>query len=101
MRLRVAFVCFLLLGLVAVPGRARAAAKGRKATVAKTDFGKTREGTPVDLYTLTNARGMKAKITNYGGIVTELHVPDRNGKLADVVLGFDNLDDYLAGNPFF
>jgi aldose 1-epimerase len=57
--------------------------------------------TPVQLYTLTNAHGLVARITNYGAIVTELHVPDRDGRLADVVLGFDNLDGYLAGHPYF
>ena len=63
-------------------------------------FGKAGD-TPVQLYTLTNRNGLVAKITNYGAIVTELHVPDRTGRLADVVLGFDNLDAYLAGHPFF
>jgi aldose 1-epimerase len=72
-----------------------------KASVVKQDFGKTKDGTPVDLFVLTNANGVQAKITNYGGIVTELHVPDRDGKLGDVVLGFDNLPSYLAGHPFF
>src|SRR5206468_3614196 len=56
---------------------------------------------PVELFTLTNANGMSATITNYGGIVTSLNVPDKKGKFADVVLGFDNLDGYLAGHPFF
>src|SRR4051794_28593473 len=78
-----------------------AAAADPKAGVQKMDFGKTSDGTPVDLYVLTNAHGVIAKVTNYGAILTELHVPDRNGKLADVVLGFDNLDAYLAGHPHF
>ena len=50
----------------------------------------------VTLYTLDNGEGMIAKITNYGGIVTELLVPDRDGNTADVVLGFDTLDEYVA-----
>ena len=54
------------------------------------DFGKTPDGTPVELYVLTNGK-MTAKVMTYGAILTELHVPDRNGKLADVVLGFDKL----------
>src|SRR4029077_4081841 len=49
----------------------------------------------------TNANGMKAKVTTYGGILTELAVPDRDGKLGNVVLGFDNLAGYLAGHPHF
>jgi aldose 1-epimerase len=75
-------------------------AKGQ-ATVKKESFGKTADGQSVELYTLTNAKGMVAKITNYGGIITSLKVPDRNGKLDDVVLGFDNLDAYLKGHPYF
>src|SRR5204862_5708423 len=54
-----------------------------------------------DIYTLTNSHGVEAKIMNYGGIVTSLKVPDRNGRLDDVVLGFDNLDAYLKGHPYF
>lgn len=59
------------------------------------------DGREVQLFTLISGRGMTAKITNYGAILTELHVPDRDGKTADVVLGFDNLDAYAAGHPFF
>ncbi len=72
-----------------------------KASVKKEAFGKTPDGDAVDLYTLTNTHGMTAKIMTYGGILTELDVPDRDGKLGDVVLGFDNLKDYLAGHPYF
>ena len=70
-------------------------------TITKAPFGKLADGTEVDLYTLTNANGMKVKITNYGGIITEIHVPDRDGKFADVVLGHDNLKSYLDGHPYF
>jgi aldose 1-epimerase len=59
------------------------------------------EGKKVDLYTLKNAHGMEVKITNYGGIVTSIKVPDKNNKFDDVVLGFNNLKDYLGNNPFF
>jgi len=72
-----------------------------KATVEQKLFGKTSDGTAVDLYVLTNANGMKAKVMTYGAILTELDVPDRDGKLGDVVLGFDNLQSYLAGHPHF
>jgi aldose 1-epimerase len=64
-------------------------------------FGKTAEGVEVRLYTLQNAHGLRATITNYGGIVTSLLVPDRNGRPGDVVLGFDSLDGYLHGSPYF
>ncbi len=58
-------------------------------------------GQAVSLYTLRNKNGMSAKITNYGGIVVSLMTPDRNGHYADVVLGFDTLQEYVDKNPFF
>ena len=58
-------------------------------------------GEPVELFSLTNDGGMIARITNYGGILTELHAPDHEGKAADVVLGFDSLAPYIAGHPYF
>jgi len=67
----------------------------------KSSFGKLPDGTVVSLYTLTNANGLVAKVTNYGTIITELHVPDRQGKLGDVVLGFDDFAPYLKEHPFF
>ena len=69
--------------------------------IEKTEFGQTKDGVPVQLYTLTNDNGMIAKITNYGGIVTELWIPDRDGNLADVVLGFDTITDYEEKSPYF
>ena len=70
-------------------------------SIDKSSYGKTKDGTRVDQYTLSNSRGMAAKIITYGAILTELRVPDKNGKTADVVLGFGNLDDYIDHNPFF
>jgi aldose 1-epimerase len=55
----------------------------------------------LDIYTLTNKYGASAAITNYGGIVISLNVPDKSGHLDDVVLGFDQLEDYLKVHPFF
>ncbi len=69
--------------------------------ITKKPFGKTADGQAVDEYTITNAGGSILKVITYGGIVTELHVPDRRGKLADIVLGFNRLDQYLAGHPYF
>jgi aldose 1-epimerase len=90
----------LLLGLAAAGGAADPA-KGGKATVQKSDYGKLSDGTAVDLYTLTNAKGVVCKVITYGGIITELHVPDKDGKTADVVLGCPDLKTYEAGHPFF
>jgi len=71
------------------------------AGVVKKPFGDLPDGRAVDLYLLTNENGMRASIATYGGIVTSLTAPDRNGRLTDVVLGFDDLDGYLAGHPYF
>lgn len=67
----------------------------------KQSFGKTEDGQQTYLFTLTNKNGMEAAITNYGGTVVTLKVPDRNGKLDDVVLGYDKLEDYEAGKAYF
>jgi aldose 1-epimerase len=64
-------------------------------------FGKLADGTPVDLYTLTNASGVQVKITTYGGAVVSLLTPDRDGNLDDVALGFETLEGYLGKNPYF
>jgi len=55
----------------------------------------------VTLFTLTNKNGLLMKVATYGGIITELHVPDRSGKLADIVLGFDDLASYAKSSPYF
>ena len=64
-------------------------------------FGVLADGREAALFVLSNANGMDVSITNYGGIVTSLNAPDRHGKIADLVLGFDELDDYLADHPYF
>lgn len=70
-------------------------------SITKSSFGTTQDGTPVDLYTLTNANGLTAKITNYGGILVSLTVPDKDGHMDDVVLGFDTVTEYEAKSPYF
>jgi aldose 1-epimerase len=72
-----------------------------KGTIHRAPFGKLADGTAVELFTLKNATGMTVKITNYGGIITHLLVPDKNGKLGDVVLGYDTLAGYLKASPYF
>jgi aldose 1-epimerase len=69
--------------------------------ITKRVFGTTPDGTPINLYTLSNANGMQISITNYGGIVVTLTAPDREGRFADVVLGYDSLQGYIDANPFF
>jgi aldose 1-epimerase len=66
-----------------------------------TIFGKLNDGTVISQHTLTNSKGMTMKVINYGGIITSLTSPDKNGLQEDVVLGFDSLTDYVKRNPFF
>src|SRR5215470_9450270 len=73
------------------------------AQVSKQPFGKTPDGTPVDIYTLKSGE-LEARVITYGGIIQSLKVPDKDGKIADVVLGFDSIDGYAGGpkpNPAF
>lgn len=64
-------------------------------------FGTMPDGTAVQIYTLRNTHGLEARILTYGGILQSLYVPDRTGKLGDVVLGYDNLQGYLDKTPYF
>jgi aldose 1-epimerase len=70
-------------------------------TVTKSIFGKLPDATEATLFTLVNRSGITMKVTNYGGIITSLSVPDKNGNMADIVLGYDKLEDYLASTPYF
>lgn len=69
--------------------------------IEKVSFGTTADGENVDLYTLSNSAGMQVKIITYGGRIISLKSPDRNGIYENVVLGFDNLNQYLEENPYF
>ena len=75
--------------------------KSRNIMIQQRAFGLTKNAEPVEEYTLAVPSGLTARILTYGGILRELLVPDRKGKTADVVLGFDNLGSYLAGHPYF
>src|SRR5947209_13931717 len=66
-----------------------------------TPFGTLANGQGTQLFTLRNAHGVEVQFTNYGGIITSLKTPDRNGHVADIVLGYDNLAGYLANSPYF
>ena len=69
--------------------------------VTKETFGTTKGGTEVYLYTIENSKGMKAKVTNFGAILTALYAPNKSGRLDDVVLGYDKLADYEVNGSFF
>src|SRR5262245_16018060 len=92
----------MLLAVVAVAAFATAGlAEEKKAGITKKVYGKMPDGTQVDEYTLTNMDGLSMKVITLGGIVTEIHVPDKDGKFTDVCLGCSNLEEYLEGHPFF
>ncbi len=69
--------------------------------ITQAPFGQLADGAAVTCFTLGNANGLTAKILDFGGIVTELHAPDRDGRPGDVVLGFDTLDAYAGDSPYF
>jgi aldose 1-epimerase len=97
MNLRRSVSLLLLWSLVVLAG---AAAAQRRVAVTKEGWGSTPDGQAVELYTLTNRRGAEARIATYGGVVVSLRVPDRAGKLDDVLLGFDSLEGYLGGKSY-
>ena len=65
------------------------------------DWGQTPDGKKVQLFSLDNGRGLKADITNYGAIVVRLWTRDRAGKMSDVVLGYNTVDEYIKDTPYF
>lgn len=79
------------------------AAGGETMEIQKQPFGNLPDGTAVDVYTLTNKNGLKARIATYGGTLISLEAPDRNGRFADITLGHDSLAGYLnrKTNPYF
>ena len=73
----------------------------KKGVVSMKSFGALGDGREVTLFTLEVPGGWRATITNYGGILTSFTVPRRDGKPIDIVLGFDSIEGYLAGHPYF
>lgn len=65
------------------------------------DFGKTVKGEKISLYRIENSKGMIAEVTDFGAILVRLYVPDKNGKVEDVVLGYDRVEDYFVNGSFF
>src|SRR5215475_3484153 len=89
------------MGAIAFTVALMATVTAHAGNIEKRDFGKLPDGTPVFEYTLTNAQNMSVGVLNYGGIITSIKVPDRDGKIDNVVLGFRNIDDYASKNPYF
>lgn len=107
--MRVVHLLMLLIGAAAVVAQPFHAADGgqgqaapaTKRGVAHAPWGTTQDGTAVELYTLTNSHGVEVRAMTYGGIITNIRVPDRSGNMGDVVLGFDTLAGYLKDSPYF
>jgi aldose 1-epimerase len=95
--------CLAFLAMMLLPGRlsAEGGDSGKVERVKKIPFGKLPDGTEIQQFTLRNTTGAFAKVITYGATLTELWVPDKSGKNADVVLGFDNLAGYLTDHPYF
>jgi aldose 1-epimerase len=72
-----------------------------QATITESPFGQLPDGREATLYTLTNANGMVARISNLGGVITQIHVPDRDGVMADVVFGYDDVAPYMGDSNYF
>jgi aldose 1-epimerase len=90
----------LWLGGYPTDARAEKAVSG-KSSMQKEIFGKTADGEPVEIYTLTNAHGLKGRVMTWGAGLVNVLVPDKSGELADITLGFDKLDKYLTRHPYF
>jgi aldose 1-epimerase len=87
-------ICVATMAILGTPAEA-------KSKMEKRAFGKLQDGRLAELYVLSNNKGMEAAITNYGATLVSLKVPDRNGKVADVVLGFDDVSKYESGKAYF
>jgi aldose 1-epimerase len=97
----VAVLAFIAMMLVFSRLRAESDDSAQHDKVEKSSFGKLPDETEIEQYTLTNTKGSVAKVITYGATLTELWIPDKAGKNADVVLGFDNLAQYVGEHPFF
>ena len=93
------FAAALGLGIFLTLGTALAAIESP--AVQREIFGKTKDGEPVEIFTLTNSHGLKARVMTWGATLVSMHTPDRHGALADITLGFDSLEGYLGAHPFF
>src|SRR6202007_667812 len=98
-RTRTLLCALLLVGEMSLASSL--SSRGMRGNIRKQPFGKTASGDQNDLYSLTNKKGMEVSVTNFGATVVTLRVPDRSGKAADVVLGFDNLEGYENGKSYF
>lgn len=95
------FAHVAILGAASMTCASLAAEEKPVGSIAKQVWGQMPDGRTVHLYTLTNAKGMTMRVSDYGAIITALTAPDREGRMADVVLGYDKLADYVKATPYF
>jgi len=86
--------------LIAIATITACSTKNKPRTM-KSVFGTLSDGTQIDQYDIKNVNGISMSVITYGGIITSIETPDRNGKLGDIVLGYDNLEGYVSNNPYF
>jgi aldose 1-epimerase len=91
----------VLAGALVIACFGQACVKKGNTNVKQEAFGKLPDGTPIELYTLSNGKGMEARVMTLGATVVSLTAPDKAGKYADVVLGMDSVDGYVKGVPYF
>lgn len=89
------------LGLLTLTLACTTSEDKKVAEFSTSSYGTMEDGTEVSLFTMRNANGMEMKVIEYGGIITELTAPDKDGVYEDIVLGYDSLEAYVAENPFF
>jgi len=90
----------MTIALVGFPGCQRTE-EPMSQSVTQEAFGSTPAGETVELFSMTNANGIEIQVISYGGTIISLKTPDRDGNLGDIVLGYDNLQAYLDGSPYF
>jgi aldose 1-epimerase len=99
------FGCSLVaVAMVGLPARAETPeAEGKKQpmSVETSSFGKLADGTEITKYTVDNGQGLMMELIDYGAIMTSLHAPDKEGNAANINVGFDELQPYLDGTPYF
>jgi len=101
MRFPMAFPCVVYVALAFMFCAGPIAAAAEIGSVTTKPFGKTAQGQPVTLYTLTNKNGLSVSIMDYGATIVKILAPDRNGKFDDVVLGFDKFAPYIHLKTYF
>ncbi|XP_064633714.1 galactose mutarotase-like isoform X2 [Lineus longissimus] len=95
------FILFLILFIVGETSRRDCAQSQAGVTLTKSSFGETKDGKKVDKFTFSNENGMSYSVITYGAIITEIKVPDKDGKIEDVCLGYDDQKGYDANVPYF